>query len=136
MQWPVTARQLEALVRLGEACARARLSPVVELRDAEVVVQIVEFCLKEVATDPESGKLDVDMVVANASHARRNKLTILLEIIRMQCDGGRAALWSDIKAEAVPTHMDERTYEETKDKLLREERVIYEPRVNLTVKVL
>ena len=57
---PVTARQLEALIRLGEARARTRLSPKVMIDDAERVIDLVNYCLKTVYVDPETGKLDVD----------------------------------------------------------------------------
>ncbi|MUV60022.1 minichromosome maintenance protein MCM, partial [Halobacterium sp. CBA1126] len=49
---PVTARQLEALVRLGEASARVRLSDKVEEEDAERVIEIVRSCLQDIGVDP------------------------------------------------------------------------------------
>ncbi|EQD54047.1 DNA-dependent ATPase MCM, partial [mine drainage metagenome] len=45
---PITARQLEALVRLSEAAARARLSAVVGAEDAQRAIQVVENYLKRV----------------------------------------------------------------------------------------
>ncbi|MEN3037510.1 MAG: minichromosome maintenance protein MCM, partial [Candidatus Methanosuratincola petrocarbonis] len=45
---PVTARQLEALIRLGEASARLRLSNWITEEDVDRVIKIVESCLKKV----------------------------------------------------------------------------------------
>lgn len=57
---PITARQIEALIRLAEASARVRLSETVDERDAELVIHIVDSCLRKVAYDPKTGFLDSD----------------------------------------------------------------------------
>ena len=54
---PVTARQLEALVRLGEASARIRLSNTIDMSDAERVIRIVDACLRQIAYDAKTGRL-------------------------------------------------------------------------------
>jgi replicative DNA helicase Mcm len=51
---PVTARQLEALVRLAEASARVRLSNVVTMDDAKRTTKIVYSCMKQVGVDPST----------------------------------------------------------------------------------
>jgi replicative DNA helicase Mcm len=77
---PITARQLEALVRLSEAGARARLSPIVETVDAERATRIVEGFLKRVATT--EGRLDIDTISTGVTHSQRERLDILLDIMR------------------------------------------------------
>lgn len=57
---PITARQIEALIRLAEASARVRLSETVDERDADLVIQIVDQCLRKVAYDPKNGEFDAD----------------------------------------------------------------------------
>jgi len=57
----VTARQLEALVRLAEASARVRLSDVITLDDTNRVIRIVMASMKQVMTD-ETGRLDADII--------------------------------------------------------------------------
>jgi len=59
---PVTARKLEALVRLAEASARIRLADVVTEDDAKRVIELVEYCLKQIGIDPEVGEFDADIV--------------------------------------------------------------------------
>ena len=79
---PITARQLEALIRLGEARARARLSDTITAEDAEQVIRVVTFCLKQVFVDPETGKLDVDWVAAGTTKSRRDRARSIREIIK------------------------------------------------------
>ncbi|MGA7924157.1 MAG: minichromosome maintenance protein MCM [Thermoplasmata archaeon] len=77
---PITARQLEALVRLSEAAARARLSAVVEVIDAERAIHIVESFLKRVST--ADGKLDIDLVATGVGHGQRERLDALHDVMR------------------------------------------------------
>ncbi|MHC1611350.1 MAG: minichromosome maintenance protein MCM [Candidatus Methanospirareceae archaeon] len=79
---PVTARQLEALIRLGEARARARLSDTITAEDAEQVIRVVTFCLNQVFVDPETGRLDVDWVAVGTTKSRRDRARSIREIIK------------------------------------------------------
>jgi replicative DNA helicase Mcm len=79
---PATARQLEALIRLGEARARARLSDKVTAEDAESVTNLVNFCLRQVAVDPETGRLDADWVTVGTTKTRRDRARSIREIIK------------------------------------------------------
>ena len=79
---PVTARQLEALIRLGEARARTRLSPKVMIDDAERVIDLVNYCLKTVYVDPETGKLDVDWVTVGTTKTQRDRSRTIVEIVQ------------------------------------------------------
>jgi replicative DNA helicase Mcm len=79
---PVTARQLEALIRLGEARARARLSDKVTVEDAECVINVVTYCLKRVFVDPETGKLDTDWIAVGTTKTRRDRAKSISEVIK------------------------------------------------------
>ncbi len=79
---PVTARQLEALIRLGEARARARLSDKITEEDAERVINVVNYCLKRVFVDPETGRLDTDWVTVGITKTRRDRARSIREIIK------------------------------------------------------
>jgi replicative DNA helicase Mcm len=90
---PVTARQLEALVRLAEASARIRLSCTIELTDAERVVNIVDTCLRQVAYDAKTGSFDIDKVVTGFSKGKRDLIRRIKEVIREMADeSGRAQI--------------------------------------------
>ncbi|TYT64006.1 LAGLIDADG family homing endonuclease [Natrialba swarupiae] len=78
---PVTARKLEALVRLSEASARVRLSDTVEQADAERVIEIVRTCLQDIGVDPETGEFDADIVEAGTSKSQRDRIKNLKGLI-------------------------------------------------------
>lgn len=76
---PITARQLEAFVRLSEASARARLSSLVEADDAQRAVRIVEYYLRRIAG--EGDKLDFDIIATGTSHSQREQIGILKKLV-------------------------------------------------------
>jgi len=60
-------RQLEGLRRLSEASARVRLSDTVEKKDAERAIRLLEFSLKDVLTDPSTGKVDYSLLATGTT---------------------------------------------------------------------
>lgn len=95
---PITARQLEALVRLSEASAKARLSGDVTKEDAQRAVKIMTNFLARVAT-PE-GQLDIDTVTTGVTRSQRERMDMLYELMRqLQADKGYFTL-EELRAEA------------------------------------
>jgi len=88
---PVTARQLEALVRLAEASARIRLSSTIETSDAERVIHIVDACLRQIAYDAKTGTFDIDKVVTGISKEKRDIVRVIKDAIRDIGGEGRRA---------------------------------------------
>ncbi|WP_134668508.1 minichromosome maintenance protein MCM [Halorussus marinus] len=78
---PVTARKLEALVRLSEASARVRLSDEVEVEDAERAVEITRSCLQDIGVDPETGQFDADVVETGTSKTQRDRIKNIKQLI-------------------------------------------------------
>ncbi|MFB6097225.1 MAG: minichromosome maintenance protein MCM [Haloferacaceae archaeon] len=78
---PVTARKLEALVRLSEASARVRLSDTVDQQDADRVIEIVRSCLQDIGVDPETGEFDADVVETGTSKTQRDRKMNLRKLI-------------------------------------------------------
>jgi len=76
---PITARQLEAFVRLSEASARARLSALVTAEDANRAVKIVEYYLSKIAR--EAGRFDIDIISTGTSRSQREQITVLRRLI-------------------------------------------------------
>lgn len=70
-------RQLESLIRLAEAHAKVRLSPLVEVQDVEEAFRLHREALKQSATDPHSGKIDVGILTTGMSaSARKQRMEI------------------------------------------------------------
>ncbi|MBU7023330.1 MAG: minichromosome maintenance protein MCM, partial [Theionarchaea archaeon] len=78
---PITARQLEALIRLSEARARMHLAERVEKEDSEEVIRLFRECLVKVAIDTETGKMDIDTLMTGTRKSQRDKILILRDII-------------------------------------------------------
>ncbi len=90
---PVTARQLEALVRLAEASARIRLSDTIVMEDAERVIRIVDACLRQVAYDARTGTFDIDKVATGISKEKRDLVRMIKDAIReLGGEGKRASI--------------------------------------------
>ena len=98
---PVTARQLEALVRLAEASARIRLTNTIELDDAKRVIHIVDTCLRQIAYDAKTGNFDIDKVVTGISKEKRDIVRVIKDAIRdIGGEGRRASIEQVVEAVA------------------------------------
>ncbi|MEM2244267.1 MAG: minichromosome maintenance protein MCM [Archaeoglobaceae archaeon] len=78
---PITARQLESVIRLAEASARVRLSEVVTAEDVDRVTKIMERSLAQIAVDPETGELDIDFAFSGTSKRQRDRIWTMKKII-------------------------------------------------------
>ena len=79
---PLTARQLEAFVRLAEASARIRLSQEATIEDAERAIRIVDAYMRSVGVDQATGKFDIDMIATGVSHSQHDRVRTLQDLIR------------------------------------------------------
>ncbi|KAI5744337.1 hypothetical protein M8J76_001462 [Diaphorina citri] len=66
-------RQLESLIRLSEAHAKMRYSETVEVQDVDEAWRLHREALKQSATDPLSGKIDVSILTTGVSSAARQR---------------------------------------------------------------
>ncbi|MEF8826452.1 MAG: LAGLIDADG family homing endonuclease, partial [Halapricum sp.] len=124
---PVTARKIEALIRLAEASARVRLSDTVEERDAERVIEIVRSSLQDIGIDPETGELDADVVETGTSKSQRDRIQNLKGIIADIQDEYDDGAPVDIVIErAEEVGIDESKAEHEIEKL-KQQGEIYEP---------
>lgn len=78
---PITARQLEAFVRLSEASAKMRLSRVVTDVDANRAVDLVEDYLRRIAGSDDGG-FDIDKIATGISSKDRNKIDVIRGIFK------------------------------------------------------
>ncbi|WVF67840.1 hypothetical protein IAT40_002601 [Kwoniella sp. CBS 6097] len=92
-----TTRQLESMIRLSEAHARMRFSDRVEVRDVAEAQRLIKSALRESATDPLTGQIDLDLINTGAgSTARRARGDMKREILALvDSAGSRSGLkWS------------------------------------------
>ena len=98
----ITARQLEALVRIAEARARATLRKEILAEDAEAAVAIMNRSLEEVGIDVSSSKIDIDLIMTGKPKSLRDKLqTVLSTIMEMERETGmveKVALLDELEA--------------------------------------
>jgi replicative DNA helicase Mcm len=122
---PLTARQLEAYLRIAEASAKVRLADRVEEEDAERAIRIVDFFLKKIMGGE---RFDIDVIATGISHSQRERMRILLDIIDKFTKGGRGATEDDVLAGAEEFNIDRVQAKEVLRRLNSDGR-IYEPTV-------
>ncbi len=117
---PITARQLEALVRLAESAARTRLSDKVTKADAKTAIDILQYCLELIGLDPETGKIDIDRIMTGTTTSQREKFIAIKKIISdLEEIVGKNIPVEDIIQEAKEQGYDEDTVEEILKELSR-----------------
>ncbi len=79
---PITPRQIEGLVRLAEASAKIRLSPKVEIEDANRALKLSDFVLNEIMRDKETGRIDIDIIQTGKPKSQVDKINTILGITR------------------------------------------------------
>ena len=126
---PVTARKLEALVRLAEASARVRLSNRVSVNDAERVISLVRSCLEDVGLDTETGQLDADIVETGQPKSQRDRVKAvggIIEEVFNEVDGN-APLDTILSRAENELELDRQIVVETIETLKIDKGACYEP---------
>ena len=125
---PISARQLEALVRLSEASARSRLDNRVTRKDSKKAIELLEYCLMQVGFDRETGKIDIDRIATGIAATQRSHIMVLKDIItELESKLGKIIPIEDVVAEARNRGLDENKAEEALERLKRSGDV-YEPK--------
>ncbi|MCD6488697.1 MAG: minichromosome maintenance protein MCM [Desulfurococcales archaeon] len=78
---PITARQLEALVRLAEAHAKMALKTMVTEEDAEEAIRLMTMMLSTVGIDVETGRIDIDTLMLGRPRSQQEKQKLFMEIL-------------------------------------------------------
>ncbi len=99
---PITARQLEALVRLAEAHARMALKPEVAEEDALEAIRLMMVMMQGVGYDTETGMIDSDIISVGMPRSRQEKLYRLSELIKTMVEesGEDCVKLADLKERA------------------------------------
>ncbi|MFH1682478.1 MAG: AAA family ATPase, partial [Candidatus Woesearchaeota archaeon] len=132
---PITARQLEALVRMAEASAKIRMAKEVTKEDARRSIEMIDYCLNQVAKDMETGKIDIDRIGSGIPAKERNKISIIREIIdNLEGEFGKVFPIESVIERAEQKGMKTDEVEEIIEKLRRTGDV-YEPRKGFLSKI-
>ena len=124
---PISARQLQALVRMSEAAAKIRLSDSVSKQDAQQSIEIMKYYLRHVGFDYESQTFDIDRIGSGFSHSQRSKIfTVKETIIALSSRMGKEIPIEEIKND-LKDKMKEGDIEEAIEKLIHSNE-IYRPK--------
>lgn len=72
-----TTRQLESLIRLGEAHARMRMSQVVQKADIVEAIRLMRTATQQAAMDPRTGTIDMNLIATGRCTRWKNVCSIL-----------------------------------------------------------
>mmetsp|Transcript_9156 Transcript_9156/g.13721 ORF Transcript_9156/g.13721 Transcript_9156/m.13721 type:complete len:889 (-) Transcript_9156:170-2836(-) len=90
-----TPRQLESLIRLSEGIAKMRFSRLLERSDVREAVRLMKVATQAAATDPRTGRIDMDMITTGRSTANREMeeaLNLSLKELLAERRGNRMAV--------------------------------------------
>ena len=77
----ITPRQLEALVRLSEARARAFLRDHVKVEDAKSAIRLVNVSMGDVGVDVTTGTTDIDVIMTGIPRSFRDNMQKIIDVI-------------------------------------------------------
>jgi replicative DNA helicase Mcm len=127
---PVSARQIEGMMRLATASARARHSDAVEDVDVDRAIWLVKQTLQDVGIDPETGELDADLIETGNSKSQRDRRKIVRTTVRELCrEHETGAPYAEIVEEMVADGISEEKAEHAIEKIVRKGE-LYEPEEN------
>ena len=125
---PITARQLESLVRLSEARAKMALQHKVSKEDAQAAVRLMEDSLRMVALDRVTGKIDIDKLVSKMSASQRGSSDVIIKAIKdMESEGTSTVNRDALVQKVVSMGLTREQAEQVIEKLLSEG-ILYSPR--------
>jgi replicative DNA helicase Mcm len=125
---PISARQLQALVRMAEASAKIKLAKEVTKEDAQKAIELMKYYLMQVGYDYESKTFDIDRAGGSKfTSSERNKIFSVKEtIIALSSKMGKEIPVEEIKEE-LKDKMEENQIDEAIDKLIQNSE-IYRPK--------
>ena len=99
--------------------------------DAQKAIELVDYCLNQIAKDSETGKIDIDIIATGISHSQHDRMRTLMDIIQRLCDESKDgnAVRNDIIIEAETNGLPADKVKEALDRLKRNGQ-IYEPMHN------
>ncbi len=114
---PITARQLEGIVRLAEAHAKMHLRKKVTAKDAKIAIELLKTSLSQVGYDEEAQIFDIDRITTGITSSKRGKIILVKEAIsQLESKLGKLIPLEEIK-KALENKISETELEEAIDQL-------------------
>jgi replicative DNA helicase Mcm len=104
---PITLRQFEALMRLSEASAKVQFQSEVRKEDAQRAIKLMNFSLKQLGFDPETGEIDVDRSEGGTPASERSKIRIVLDLIDNLTKVKKEISVDELRSSAISEGVDE-----------------------------
>jgi replicative DNA helicase Mcm len=125
---PVTARKLEAMVRLAEASARVRLSETVETADVDRSIDLIKTSLTEIGVDTDHQQYNASVVETGKEHEDgAENLKNLISEIALEYDDGAPV---DVVLNRVSEIGMSQSKAERDIKKLKHKGEVYEPNID------
>jgi replicative DNA helicase Mcm len=124
---PISARQLQALIRMSEASAKLRLSEEVSVEDAKKSIELMKYYLTQVGYDQETQTYDIDKIYTGMTTSKRNKVLMVRETISHL----KERIGELIPIEEIEKELDGKMSSDEIDAAiieLKKNSIIYEPR--------
>jgi replicative DNA helicase Mcm len=125
----ITTRQLEGLIRLCEASAKVRLSNEVSMEDVKRVVKIFANNVRDIASDPETGEIDIDRIMTSHPAMLRGRCKTVELIIREGCSSQKEIAISTVLKKAAEVGIDNKECREIIQDLKKN--TVYQVRDNI-----
>ena len=124
----ITPRQLEALVRISEARARAFLRDSVTVEDAKSAIRIMTVSLSDVGVDVKTGAMDIDVIMTGKPRSLRDSFQRVIETVaEMERETGTVEETVLIAALVDKEKMEEREARRLIGQLIKEG-ILYSPK--------
>lgn len=131
---PITARQLEAIVRIAQGYAKMRLINTVTVQYAQEAIDLLMYCLEKIGVDPKTGEMDIDRITTGVTTSSRAVYRQIQEILDKLEEENPNITYEDIVKEAEKRSINKAEVDKVLIKL-KEEGYIFEPRKNLYKKI-
>jgi len=125
---PISARQLQGLVRLAEAHAKTRLSQTVDKEDAQVAIRLTNYYLMQVGYDPETKTFDIDRFTTQISSSQRSKIILVKETIRRLEEKHGKMVPLDVLRQGLGNNLSDTEFEDAIQKL-KSAGDVFQPRI-------
>lgn len=116
---PITARQLEGIVRLAEAHAKLHLKDQVSRKDAKIAIELLKTSLSQVGYDEDSQTFDIDKITTGISSSKRGKILQVKEaIIQLESKLGKLIPIEELQ-KVLQDKVSESEFEDSIDQLAK-----------------